>query len=495
MPYQPTAASVRRHPLPAWFDDAKLGIFIHWGLFSVPAWAPPSGEITKVIQEQGWQAWFTNNAYAEWYLNTLRIEGSPTAQHHLATYGRMPYEGFAPMFNEAVRRWDPSAMARAIKQAGAQYVVLVSKHHDGFTLWPSQQPNPYRQGFHAERDIVGELSAAVRAEGLVMGLYYSGGLDWSFKHPVITDIAGLIRCIPQSSEYIAYADGQWRELIERYQPAVLWNDIGYPQRAKVARLLAEYYSRCPEGVVNDRFVQHKLDGVYARFWGSPLGKRLLNSLVGRGLKRVPNRKPRVPNLVHYDFSTPEYASFDRIMPYKWEATRGLGFSFGYNQVEDASRTLTVRELVHFLIDVVSKNGNVLLNIGPMADGTIPPIQLERLEGLGRWLETNGEAIYASRPWVSAEGSAGQGLPVRYTTRGETLYAALLGAPAGGSVLLEDLRAHPESVVRLLGAPKPLSWVQEDEGVRVVLPPALAASPAYVLAFTPIPRLARKGEPA
>ncbi|MHB9031597.1 MAG: alpha-L-fucosidase, partial [Anaerolineae bacterium] len=228
MQYRPTAASVTRHPLPNWFEDAKLGIFIHWGLFSVPAWAPPSGEITHIIKEQGWKAWFTNNAYAEWYLNTMRIEGSPTSTYHAAKFNRMPYEGFVPMFNEAARAWDPAQMAGILQNAGAKYVVLVTKHHDGFNLWPSAQPNPYRQGYHAQRDIVGELSSAVRAAGMTMGLYYSGGLDWTFKHPVITDIAELINCIPQSADYIAYADAQWRELIERYLPAVLWNDIGYP---------------------------------------------------------------------------------------------------------------------------------------------------------------------------------------------------------------------------------------------------------------------------
>ncbi|MCE5257738.1 MAG: alpha-L-fucosidase [Chloroflexi bacterium] len=487
MRYQPTAASVSQHPLPEWFDDAKLGIFIHWGLFSVPAWAPPCGEVTKIVKEQGWKAWFTNNAYAEWYLNTMRIEGSPTALHHAATYGHIPYEGFVPMFNEAARKWNPIAMAGAIKNAGAQYVVLVTKHHDGFTLWPSGQHNPYKSGYHAERDIVGELSTAVRAAGMTMGLYYSGGLDWTFKHPVITDIADLIACIPQSQDYIAYADGQWRELIERYQPAVLWDDIGYPQAADVPRLFADYYNRCPEGLINDRFVQHKLGGSSAQFWSSPLGRWLLGRLAGHGIKHKMSAKPRVANLVHYDFSTPEYATHDQIMPYKWEATRGLGFSFGYNRDEGPEKTLSVRELVHFLVDVVSKNGNLLLNIGPMADGAIPPIQMERLEGLGAWLKANGQAIYGTRPWITAEGVTEGGLQVRFTRRAETLYAILLGAP-GGTALLHGLQTAPGSVVRLLDWGQPLTWVQEEHGLRVVFPPNLTESPAYSLAISPLPSL-------
>ena len=487
MEYRATTASLRNHPLPAWYEDAKLGIFIHWGLFSVPAWAPTSGEVTKVIAEQGWKAWFTNNAYAEWYLNTMRIAGSPTERYHAATYGELPYAGFAPLFNRAVRDWDPAPFANVLREAGARYAVLVTKHHDGFTLWPSRQPNPNHPGFHAERDLVGDLSSAVRAQGMAMGLYYSGGLDWTFKHPVIEDITDMINCIPQDSAYIAYADGHWHELIERYQPAVLWDDIGYPYKANVRQLFAEYYNHCPNGVINDRFTQPVINDVTKKFWTSRTGQWLFTRLLQSKPKARGSSKPRFPNLVHYDFTTPEYASYKGIMPYKWEATRGLGFSFGYNRDEGPDKTLSVSELVHFLVDVVSKNGNLLLNIGPMADGTIPPIQLERLQGLGQWLAVNGEAIYSTRPWRRSEGAVQEGPAVRFTCCGEKLYAILLGMPGRDTVVLEHLAAIPTSQVRLLGHSEPLTWSMEKGGLRVMLPPEVKPAPAIALAITPQPQ--------
>jgi len=178
--YGATWDSIRTHTVPDWYSDAKLGIFIHWGLYSVPAWAPPSGELGKVDRNK----WFYQNPYAEWYLNSLRLKDSPTYKHHIETYGaKFDYYDFATIFNKDTQQWKPSEWAKLFHGTGARYVVLTSKHHDGFRLWPSQVPNPKRpsDSITAKRDLVGELTAAVRAEGLKMGLYYSGGLDWTFE--------------------------------------------------------------------------------------------------------------------------------------------------------------------------------------------------------------------------------------------------------------------------------------------------------------------------
>ncbi len=466
--FEPTWESVTQHRAPAWFEDAKLGIFIHWGLYSVPAWAPTTGELTKVVAEEGWESWFTNNPYAEWYLNSIRIPDSPSHQHHIQTYGdKFSYDDFVPLFNQSVQQWDPGAWAALFRDVGARYVVLTTKHHDGFLLWPSQHPNPFKRDYFAHRDLVGELTEAVRSAGMRMGLYYSGGLDWTFNPVVIKDIADMIRAIPQQPDYVRYANNHWYELIARYEPSILWNDIAYPAAADLASLFAHYYNTVAEGAVNDRFTQE------FNFAATDVSEMM---------------KSR-----HFDFRTPEYASFDTITRPKWEATRGIGFSFGYNQNEGPEAYLSVRELVHSFVDIVSKNGNLLLNVGPMADGTIPALQRERLEGLGTWLRRNGEAIFDTCPWVTAEGTTGDGLPLRFTQKRDTLYAIVLAQPQPGELLLKDLMAPEGAQLQLLGYAGALPWRQSPEGITVALPQKVVAelggdTPAFALSITPSPAL-------
>lgn len=449
--YEPTVESVAQHEVPTWFHDAKLGIFVHWGAYSVPGWAPLTGELDKVLEEHGWAYWFANNPYAEWYANSMRIEGSATQTYHLETYGAdFPYENFVREFNEAVEVWEPEAWARLFREAGARYVVLTTKHHDGFLLWPSATTNPSRgSAFQAERDLVGDLTEAVRAEGLRMGLYYSGGLDWTFNDAIITDFETLLGTINQSEAYETYATAHWLELIERYKPSILWNDLGYPAVGDLNALFATYYNAVPDGLVNDRFDLSE------------------------------------DSVLHADFSTPEYAVFDDIQEAKWESTRGIGFSFGYNRNEDASSFLSVDELVDSFVDIVSKNGNLLLNVGPMADGIIPEGQRERLVGLGRWLAVNGEGIYDTRPWHRAEGRTEAGTELRFTAKDDALYVTALDQPAQAHLSIIDLTLPAEASVNLLGYGAELAWTQAAGNVTVTLP-ELEASPAYTFRITPSP---------
>lgn len=442
-------------PTPTWYNDAKLGIFVHWGLYSVPGWATRSGTLDEVPSRLGWEAWFRDNAYAEWYANSLKLPNSPTADYHRATCGDAPYEAFVPAFNEAIRGWDPADWAERFEQAGAGYVVLTTKHHDGFRLWPSRVPHPNRPDFQTSRDLVGELAEAVRGVGLRFGTYYSGGLDWSVNPRPIADLPDLGATIIQDPAYVAYADAHWRELIDRYETSILWNDIGYPRHSELTAIVADFYRRTPDGLVNARFKDHVPGGA-------------------------------ATDLVPPDIATPEYASFAETRAEKWETTRGIGASFGFNRAEDEADFIPPETLIHLLADIVSKNGNLLLNVGPRADGSIQEGQLSRLRALGEWLAVAGEAIRGTRPWVVAEGTTDAGLPVRFTSKGNVLYAILLGQPRPGPLALAGLRAAPGTAATLLGHPAPLPVEQTGDAIRIVVPDGLGAAPAHAVRLSPAP---------
>lgn len=229
------------------------------------------------------------------------------------------------------------------------------------------------------------------------------------------------------------------ELIRLYHPAVLWNDINWPTSGQPLKIIADYYNAVPDGVVDDRY----------------------------GIK-------------HSDFITPEYAKLDEISAKKWEECRGLGQSFGYNRAEGEAETISPPELISLLVDIVSKNGNLLLDVGPEADGTIPPVQMERLQALGAWLHQNGDAIYGSRPWIRAVGQTDQGIGVRFTRKGENLYATLLGKPQSSAIVIRSVNAKPGSQIFLLGDSKPLKWSKQGNDLHVQLPAVLPGEYAYVL---------------
>ncbi|MEK6479564.1 alpha-L-fucosidase [Catalinimonas sp. 4WD22] len=446
--YQPTEASISQHPLPGWYQDAKLGIFIHWGLYSVPGWAKGTTKpLEEILANTAGEEWFANNPYAEWYLNSLRIEGSSTEKHHHETYGEnFSYYDFVPQFNEEIKQWNPEEWAQLFKNVGAEYVVLTTKHHDGFLLWPSNIPNPYKENYYASRDLVGELSKAVTEQGMKMGLYYSSGLDWTFNDHVIKNFPDLFQAVPQQEEYAEYIDAHWRELMERYNPWILWADIGSPQVFDAKAVIADFYNKNPEGVVNNR---HKF--------------------------QLPT--DTTPAL-HHDFTTPEYQVLDSIAEKKWETCRGIGLSFGYNQTEDVSEFLSVDELVDSFVDIVSKNGNLLLNVGPKADGTIPEGQRVRLEGLGEWLETNGEAIFGSRPWTQAEATTTEGGRVRFTQKEDAIYMIILDEPEGNSITISDISLPKINALSALQNNRDITYQLEDGNLTIELPEAWGELPAY-----------------
>jgi alpha-L-fucosidase len=401
----------------------------------VPGWAP--------LQHPGHDFASTDyikyNPYAEWYYNTMRVPGSPTQLYQQEHYHGANYYDFTASFDEQSKQWSPDAWAEIFRDAGARYVVLTTKHHDGFALWPTEVVNPNQKGLRAQRDIVGELTESVRKAGLRMGLYYSGGYDWTFNRGPIEQPHDYETVKPETTAYGAYADAQIEELIARYKPAVLWNDIDWPKSGNAMKVEADYYNAVPDGVVDDRF-----------------------------------------GIAHTDFKSPEYEKLDKISEKKWEECRGLGRSFGYNRAEGEAETIAPAELITLLVDIVSKNGNLLLDVGPEADGTIPPVQMDRLRKLGAWMKQNGEAIYGTRPWTRAEGKTADGTELRFTRKGSKLYAILLAKPAGQSVTLLDVAAKPGSAIHMLGSAENLKWSAAGHDLHVDLPKTLPGDYAFVL---------------
>lgn len=399
------------HSAPQWYKDAKLGIFIHWGAYSVPAWATPTGELGAVDDA----VWFANNPYAEWYFNTYRIEGSPTRKHHLETYGDIDYDEFLEMWK--AEKFQPSDWASLFAHAGARYVVPTTKHHDGITLWDAPGTGT-RNTVHRgpKRDLIADLAQATREAGMRFGVYYSGGLDWSVSNlpPIQSheDVRGLR---PSDAAYSMYAFEHCMDLIRRHKPDVLWNDIEWPDFSKsgdenidysLAQLFSKYYEMVPEGVVDDR-------------WGD----------------------------THRDFITSEYQmnieneSADVV----WENCRGVGLSFGYNQVETEEHYLSPAGAIAHFVDIVSRGGNFLLNVGPTAAGEIPELQARVLRGMGDWMAHHSEAIYATRP---AEGTSPQD-GVRFTQTPDAIYAIVDGA-GDVSLALDSALVDDSSASQLSG---------------------------------------------
>jgi alpha-L-fucosidase len=365
--YEDNWESLNKRPIPEWFTDAKFGIFIHWGLYSVPSWATNSNA-------DG----FGSN-YAEWYWERLNNEKLKIHKEFVAfhekTYGpHFKYQDFAPKFT--CELFDPAVWAGIFKSAGAKYVVLTSKHHDGFALWPSAESwnwNAVDAGPH--RDLAGDLTKAVKEAGLHMGFYYS---LYEWYNPLYRrDVKKYVdtHMLPQL-----------KDLVTKYQPDIIWPDGEWDHSDTVWRsreFLKWLYNESPvrnSVVTNDR-------------WGS-----------GRD---------------NGGFHTSEYGSGKSGPGKPWEECRGIGESFGYNRNENLEQYASSEQLVHQLIDIVSRGGNLLLNIGPAADGTIPVIMQQRLKDIGDWLKVNGEAIYGTMAWKDSPKATNDG--IFFTRKGNDLY--------------------------------------------------------------------------
>ena len=441
--YEPTWESLDSRPIPAWFPDAKFGIFIHWGVYSVPSW---------IRVREGRYA-----SYAEWYEARVMGELKGDEDFHERTYGAdFAYRDFAPMFTAAL--FDPDLWADLFAESGARYVVLTSKHHDGYCLWPTQ--SPFKKNWNSmdvgpRRDLLGELTEAVRRKGLRMGLYYSL-IEWETNRTHRTPSGRFIAQeimdaygIPLDRYVDDHVIPQLKELVTAYRPAVIFADGGEwdedEEFWKTREFLAWLYNSAPnkdEVVVNDRWAR-----------GMPGN--------------------------HGDYFSSEYRDAEGIgTGHPWEESRGMGRSYGYNRAENINHYRTSKDLVHELIDVVSRGGNLLLNVGPTADGRIPVIMQQRLRDIGSWLHINGEAIFGTRPWVAEgdrlTGADGDSL-VRYTRKGTDLYAHFLEWP-NGEVRIDGLARRGEFSVTLLGYERAIE--SRVDGASVVFTPPLM-SPSEV----------------
>jgi len=476
--YTPNWESLATHRLPAWYDDAKLGIFIHWGLYSVPGWAPQVADIARQLKESGPADLLRENPYAEWYLNTSRLVGSPTWVHQRETYGpTATYDDFVPQFDRGSTTADMEAIATACREAGAGYVVLTTKHHDGFCLWPTDLDHPRKGRYHATRDIVGDLRAAVLDAGMRLGLYYSGGYDWPYNDALLTNPADVMLAVPHTPDYVEYVTAHVLELIERYQPSVLWNDICWPAGGDLPALFARYYNLVPDGIINDRWIESSVHRGAVTDALARMGGRLVQrfwSIIPDGYKSL-----TFPANHHFDIRTPEYATFDSIQDKKWESTRGVGHSFGANRNERSEDIVTTTELVRSFVDIVSKNGNLLIGVGPDEYGRFPEDQLVPLRGLGGWLQTNGSSIYGTAPWHIAEAQTTEGTEVRFTQRDGVLNAILLDLPAR-EFAIRGIDAAELTGVRMLGLDQPIEWRVLDGMLHLRLPDRVPAAPAHVL---------------
>ncbi|CAL4059913.1 unnamed protein product, partial [Meganyctiphanes norvegica] len=420
--YEANWESLDQRPLPDWYDDAKVGIFIHWGVFSVPSFG----------SEWFWDHWQGGN---EKYVNFMKANYRPG----------FTYQDFAPQFTAEF--FDPEHWAKVFQASGAKYVVLTSKHHEGYTLWPSK----YSWSWNAmdvgpKRDLVGDLAAAIRSKtpDVRFGLYHSL-FEW-FNPLHAQDKANNLT----TNNFITMKTmPELYELVNNYKPEVIWSDgdwTGPDWYWNSTVFLSWLFSDSPVKdtvVVNDR-------------WG--IGDMC----------------------THGSFFT----CADRYNPgvlqaHKWENCLTLDKeSWGYRRNANATDYLTIHEILSTMAETISCGGNMLVNIGPTKEGTLPPIMEERLYQMGQWLGINGEAVYASQPWTHQNDTLTEG--VWFTMKESAVYAFVLSWPTGDVLTLGSVQSTPNTKITMLGQEsQPLLYKTARKGLQVVFPPMSEISSQWV----------------
>jgi alpha-L-fucosidase len=478
-PFAPTWESLAGYEIPQWYKDAKFGIFIHWGVYSVPAFG------------------------SEWYPRQMYIKserrGSNFFEHHVKTYGPQSlfgYKDFIPMFK--AENFDPEDWAELFAQAGAKYVVPVAEHHDGFpmydcsfTEWDATEMGP-------KRDIIAELGKSIRSRGMKLGLSSHRAFNWKFfvrrpefdnADPKYARLYGRpmpflfledaddyqSRFEPQDEQFKDDWLARTCEIVDKYQPDLVWFDF------------------CVTASQETNYTDNHYSPYLQRF--------------AAYYYNVTKKSERPLGIINYKWKAfPEDAAvldlerskMDGIREPFWQTDTAISSSsWGYTKDQ---KYKTAGRLVDDLVDIVSKNGCLLLNVGPRPDGTIPDQDREILLSIGKWLKINGEAIYETTPWrIYGEGPTGTSTghlaeskdkpftaeDIRFTAKGDSLYVIALDWPKSNRLTIKTLSDSNTDLdeiksMKLIGSNETVTWTRDENGLHINLPGEKPCDYAYVL---------------
>jgi len=461
-PFSASWESLEKFKVPEWYLDAKFGIFIHWGVYSVPAFG------------------------SEWYPRNMYRKGSKEFEHHIATYGpqsKIGYKDFIPMFK--AEKFDAAKWANLFRKAGAKFVVPVAEHHDGFAMYDCSLSEWCAAKMGPKRDIIGELAAAVRMDGMIFGLsshraehwwFFNGGMEFDsdVKEAKYAGLYGPAQSdkTQPDKEYLDNWLARSCELVSKYQPQLFWFDWWIEQPAfkpYLQKFGAYYYNQGAQ-------------------WKKGVAINYKNKAFPETAAVFDVERGQLPG----------------IRPVFWQTDTSISKnSWGYVKQQNYK---TAGSIVGDLIDIVSKNGALLLNIGPRPDGTIPESEQEILLEIGRWLAVNGEGIYGTRPWkIYGEGPTEvvggsfndtkrkpfTAEDIRFTAKGSTLYAIALAWPDNGKVTIKSLASGSKltgkqiSKVELLGSRQAIKWSRDTEGLNLELPQQKPCDHAFVFKISPM----------
>lgn len=430
-------------PVPKWYEDAKFGIFIHWGPYAVPGWSDGS-------------------QYSEWY-STQMYRMPAFIEYHEKNYGKLGefgYKDFVPMFT--AEDYDVNEWASILKSSGAKYVIPTAEHHDGFAMWDTELTpwNAVDKG--PKFDFIGTLGEAVRRSGIGYGISYHRERHWGFytnslntyieKPEPLEVVLKEIEANPEAAllygpfelneAFMEDYKQRFLELCNKYKPDFMWIDD------------APSNSKFPEAPAVDKFMNTYHREMIAEYvhmaqdWGKEVywnNKRWARSNYPQGA----------------GVDEKDYLRMDSIPSVKWQSSGGMAHSYGYDRTEDnGGKYKTSEQLVETLVDVVSKNGNFLLDVGPKSDGTFTELQKSRLKGIGDWLKVNGEAIFGTQAWTTF----GYG-DVRYTTKGDDLFVIFLDKPKEG-FLINGLAPNSDTKITLVNGSKEVAWEQKGETLHL-----------------------------